>query len=113
MILAIILRASTDLCFKFGVNTLEFNSLKSIGPNAIRIALSPFIWAGLVLAILNLIVWAICLSLYDLSFAYPMYAISYVGIFFCGKLFFNEHLDRQKLIGMGFIIVGSICLMVG
>ena len=106
----IVVRTLTDISFKYAVNNLHFSDAKSILPNLKSIARRPFIWMGLFFALLNVSLWSLCLAHFDLSFAYPFMSISFISVIICGKLLFNEHMDRYKAIGIFFIALGTAFL---
>jgi multidrug transporter EmrE-like cation transporter len=112
LLTTIILRTLTDVSFKLSVNDLKFDSMKSILPNLKKIFCSLFLWAGIIFGTLNAAIWSLCLTHFDLSYAYPFMSIAFVSIILCGKLFFKEHLDAYKLWGIGFIILGAIILFI-
>lgn len=74
---------------------------------------NPLLWLGLVLSGVNMLAWTSTLESFDLSYAYPFLSVSYVTIIFSGWVFFNETLDRNKLIGVFFISLGACALFLG
>lgn len=60
-------------------------------PAWLHVALSPFIWAGLVLYGIATVLWLFALSRLPLSVAYPIQALAYVlGMFVAQRLFGEE-----------------------
>lgn len=59
-----------------------------------------------VLFALQLFNWLRLLSKADLSFVYPMTALSYVTVALCSKYYLGEHLSLLKMGGIGMILVG-------
>ena len=112
LILAICFRFLTDLSFKLAVNRVSFSSFNTLIPNIRKVLLTPYVWLGGFFALINLGVWCLSLAHFDLSYAYPLFSIHYVAMIISGKLFFHEHLDRNKLLGMVFIGVGVFVLFV-
>ncbi|MFT5170999.1 MAG: multidrug transporter EmrE-like cation transporter [Candidatus Marinamargulisbacteria bacterium] len=108
----VLVRAVTDVMFKFAVNHLHFKDVSSVLPNLKALLKSPFIWIGLLFAILNVSLWTLCLTFFDLSFAYPFMSISFITIILCGKFFFNEHLGPHKIVGISFIALGALILFI-
>lgn len=108
---AVLIRTCIDLSFKLSVNQLHIDSMDRFFENAKQVLGSYFLWIGIGLSLVNMVVWSLCLSKFELSYAYPLYSISYVFIILAGKLFFKEHLDRNKIIGMLFIITGAVLLV--
>ncbi|MGE4170488.1 MAG: EamA family transporter [Candidatus Margulisiibacteriota bacterium] len=112
LLVVIFLRTCTDLSFKAGVNQLDFDSLGSFGPNVKRMLVNPFVWSGLLFGLMNMLFWAVSLSSFDLSYAYPFLSIVYIVMMIAGKLLFGEHIDRYKLIGLLFIVAGAGMLFI-
>ncbi|NBV41345.1 hypothetical protein EBR96_01050 [bacterium] len=105
----IVIRTISDVSFKAAMH-------RSVGIRAsawerVRFLLTtPFFWSGVLFGILNVLVWASVLREFDLSFAYPFLGFSFVTIILCGKFFFNETLDRYKVMGIVCISIGSVLL---
>tara|TARA_A100001015_G_C14981963_1_gene709854 strand:- start:997 stop:1356 length:360 start_codon:yes stop_codon:yes gene_type:complete len=112
LIFAIIIRTLTDISFKAAVNNVELKFNKNLLSSLKSIFTNPFLWMGLLFGILNVLAWMAALKNFNLSYAYPFLSISYITIILSGKLLFNEHLDKYKLTGIGFIIIGAIILVV-
>lgn len=106
-------RTACDLSFKAAVQKLHFDSFDSIIPNLKKIFLSPFIYSGFLFGGINVLLWCFALTELDLSYAYPFLSISYLTIMIAAKFIFNEHIGRQKIIGLSLIALGTICLFIG
>ena len=111
--LALCIRTCTDLCFKYSVHHIHFRSLDTFFPTFCRLFLLPIFWVSIGLGAFNFVLWAQVLSYYDLSYAYPLFSICFVFIMLGGKLFFNEHLDHYKVIGMVCIGCAAILMLWG
>jgi multidrug transporter EmrE-like cation transporter len=113
LISSLIIRICSDLGFKLAVNRFNFDSVSSVIPNFLKMLSSPVIWIAGLLALCNFWLWGMVLSNFDLSFAYPLFSICFVLIMIGGKVFFQEHLDPYKWVGMGLISFGSLILVIG
>ena len=100
LIAALLIRSVTDLCFKGAVHHLDFHSLSTVGSPLKKLVRTPLLWVGLCLVGINFWFWVMVLSAYDLSYAYPLFSLSYVLIMIGGKVFFDEHIDAYKLAGI-------------
>ena len=109
LIAALLIRSITDLCFKGAVHRLDFSSFSSIGSPMKTLIRTPLLWIALGLVGINFWFWIMVLSAYDLSYAYPLFSLSYVLIMIGGKVFFDEHIDGYKLAGI-ICIAGSMSL---
>ena len=103
LLLVIIVRTCTDICFKMAVNHLQFSSVASIKESLKKMLGNYFLWLGLFFGLANLVAWSFSLQDFDLSYAYPFLSVSYITIILAGKVLFKEHLDRNKIIGIVFI----------
>lgn len=104
----VLLNAAAQLLLKAGTNRVgEFAfALDNILPVGMRIASNPFILGGVACYVVSLVVWIMGLSRVPVSVAYPMLSIGYVINAVAAWMLFGESLTAQKLIGIGFIIVG-------
>jgi multidrug transporter EmrE-like cation transporter len=106
--LGVLLNAAAQLLLKAGTTRVgEFafsmESLLAVGP---RLAASPPILAGLACYVVSVVVWILALSRVPVSVAYPMLSVGYVVNAFAAWMLFGESITAQKLIGIGFIVVG-------
>jgi multidrug transporter EmrE-like cation transporter len=108
LICGVLLNAAAQLFLKAGVTRIgEFAfSVENIVPIGTRIAFSPWIVAGLGCYVVSVGVWILGLSRVPVSVAYPMLSIGYVVNALAAWWLFGESLTAQKLVGIGFIIVG-------
>ena len=104
----VLLNAAAQLLLKAGTNRVgEFSfALDNIVPVGSRLASSPFILGGLACYVVSVVVWILALSRVPVSVAYPMLSVGYVVNAVAAWLLFGESLGVQKLIGIGFIVIG-------
>ena len=104
----VLLNAAAQLLLKAGttrVGHFEFH-MDNIIPVGWQLATQPHILGGIVCYAFSLVVWIMALSRVPVSVAYPMLSIGYVVNAFAAWWLFGESLAAQKLIGIGFIVVG-------
>ena len=104
----VLLNAAAQLLLKAGttrVGHFEF-SLGNLVPIGGQLATQPHILAGMGCYAISVVVWIMALSRVPVSVAYPMLSIGYVVNAFAAWWLFGESLAAQKLIGIGFIVVG-------
>lgn len=108
VLLGVLLNAAAQLLLKAGTNRVgEFAySLDNLVPVGAKLALSPYILGGLSCYVVSVVVWILALSRVPVSVAYPMLSIGYIVNAVAAWLLFGESLGAQKLVGIGFIIVG-------
>ena len=104
----VLLNAAAQLLLKAGTNRIgEFAfSLDNVVPNGLKVAASPFVIGGLACYVVSVVVWILALSRVPVSIAYPMLSIGYIVNAGAAWFLFGESLTAQKLVGIGFIIVG-------
>jgi multidrug transporter EmrE-like cation transporter len=108
LVTGVLLNAGAQLLLKAGTNRIgEFAfSLDNVGPIGARIATSPPIIAGLACYVVSVVIWILALSRVPVSVAYPMLSIGYIVNAGAAWWLFGESITAQKLVGIGFIIVG-------
>ena len=112
LILALIIRVFMDICFKMSVRGISFDS-QSFVYGFKHVLSSPIFWCGILFSGINFWLWVIVLSHFDLSFAYPLFGICFALIMLSGKFFFGETLDKNKIVGICFILMSSLVLVIG
>jgi multidrug transporter EmrE-like cation transporter len=104
----VLLNAAAQLLLKAGTNRIgEFAfTLGNLVPVGLKVAASPFVLGGLACYGVSVVVWIMALSRVPVSVAYPMLSIGYIVNAAAAWFLFGESLTAQKLVGIGFIIVG-------
>jgi multidrug transporter EmrE-like cation transporter len=108
VMLGVLLNAAAQLLLKAGTTRVgEFAfSLDNLVPVGMKLAASPPILAGLACYGVSLVVWIMALSRVPVSVAYPMLSVGYIVNALAAWWLFGESLGAQKLVGIGFIVVG-------
>lgn len=104
----VLLNAAAQLLLKAGTNrigTFDF-AVANIVPVGLKIAASPFVLGGLACYAVSVVLWILALSRVPVSIAYPMLSIGYIVNAAAAWFLFGESLTAQKLVGIGFIIIG-------
>ena len=109
IILNVILLTSGQVLWKIGLAREGGLSLD----NMIRVALSPFILAGLALYVVATVIWFIVLSRAELSYAYPLQSMAYIIGVIAAWLIFKEVVPLTRWIGVLVIIAGVILVSYG
>ena len=106
----VLLNAAAQLLLKAGTNAIGHFELHAdnIVPVGLKLAFQPYIMSGMVCYAVSLVVWIMALSRVPVSIAYPMLSIGYVINAFIAWQWFGEALAAQKLLGIGFIVVGVV-----
>lgn len=106
----VLLNAAAQLLLKTGTNAVghfEFH-LDNVIPVALKLAFEPHIMGGMACYACSLVVWIMALSRVPVSIAYPMLSIGYVVNALVAHYWFGEALAMQKMLGIGFIIIGVV-----
>ena len=115
IIFGVLLNAVAQLALKAGVRDLGpiGLSMDQVVPTSLRLMGEPYLWTGLTLYAISVVVWILALSRVDVSIAYPMLSLGYVVNAFAAYWLFGEALTPMRLAGIGIIIVGVYVLTRG
>jgi multidrug transporter EmrE-like cation transporter len=104
----VLLNATAQLLLKAGTNRVGAFAftLDNLLPIGAKLAMSPPILAGLGCYVVSVVVWILGLSRVPVSVAYPMLSVGYIVNAVAAWMLFGESLAAQKLVGIGFIVVG-------
>lgn len=73
-----------------------------------RLVLNPWIISSLTAAFLAFLCWVGAMTKFELSYAYPFTSLSFVLVLIVSAFLFHETITLQKILGLAFIIVGTI-----
>ena len=76
----------------------------------VKLLLNPLVFGALALYAVGAMFWLFVLSRFDLSYAYPFGALSYVLITAASWMIFKEDIPAMRLAGIGCIMVGILIL---
>lgn len=104
----VVLNACAQLLLKAGTNAVGHFAFQrdNLLPVGLKLALEPHILSGMACYVVSLVVWIMALSRVPVSIAYPMLSIGYVINAFVAWQWLGEDLSLQKLLGIGFIVLG-------
>ena len=110
LLIAISLGAFGQIALKHGMK--QFGSLGLPGVDlvskVIRSIFTPYVLLGLALYAVSSCFWLVVLSSWNLSYAYPMIAISYVLVVLLSRVFFREHVMPLQWLGIAFMCTGLV-----
>lgn len=114
IVLSILFTACSQLLIKWQVG--EAGALPA-GGNRLQYFLDlfmrPWILVALASTFLAGVTWMVALGKFELSYAFPFYALNYIIVFFAGALLFSEPLTAAKLAGLAMIVGGVAVLGFG
>lgn len=73
-----------------------------------KVLVDPFVLSGFVSAFVASFFWMAAMTKFELSFAYPFMSLSFVLVFVLAVWLFDEAFTIQKMIGLGFIVLGIV-----
>ena len=74
----------------------------------VRLLVDPWVISVFATALLASVTWALALTRFELSFAYPFMALSFVLVLGFGTAFLSESLTAAKVVGVLLIVAGLI-----
>jgi len=113
IISGVLLNACAQLFLKAGTNALG-GAIHLTAANwfqtFVKVITQLPILAGLTCYAVSLVVWIIGLSRTDVTIAYPMLSLGYVVSALGAWMFLGEIIPPQRLVAIGFIMVGVVLL---
>lgn len=108
LMLGVLLNATAQLLLKAGTNRVGAFAFAwdNVVPIGTKLATSPPIIAGLACYVVSVVVWILGLSRVPVSVAYPMLSVGYILNALAAWMLFGESLTAQKVVGIGFIVIG-------
>jgi len=111
LIIAISLGAFGQIALKYGMRGFELGELgPKMALRVVRAVFTPHVFLGLALYAISSCFWLVVLNKWNLSYAYPMIAISYVGVVFLSRLFFHDRVASLQWVGI-MLMVGGLVLV--
>jgi drug/metabolite transporter (DMT)-like permease len=74
----------------------------------IKSLFDPFIFSGFASAFIASLFWMAAMTKFEITRAYPFMSLAPALVLVIGVLFLNEHFTMGKVIGLAFIILGTI-----
>lgn len=95
-----------QVCFKLGVG--HEHALPAAGARALlrKLAASRWIAAGLAVYVVEFVLWFAALSRAPLSLAFPVAALSYVGVVLASRVVLRERVSLRRWLGTCAIVAG-------
>jgi len=108
ILLGVLLNAMAQLCLKQGMRQVGHFAftIDNLLPIGFKVALNPFVFAGLTCYVISVVVWLLALSRVDVSYAYPLLSVGYIVTAFAGQFFFGEVLGPTRWTGIVVICIG-------
>src|ERR1035438_6195111 len=105
LLVALALGAAGQMFMKRGLNMIgEIGHVSTL----LQACLHPMVIIGLGFYVISSMLYLVLMSRMPLSLLYPMVALNYVFITILSRYFFHDHVNPQRIIGLGVIIVGVV-----
>jgi len=101
-----------QVCFKLGVGHDDAHASSRSGITGFVLDLvgSPWVMAGLLIYVVEFIVWFAALSLAPLSVAFPFMALSYCGVVVASRWILKERVSLRRWLGT-IAVAGGVALV--
>ncbi|NQS99907.1 MAG: hypothetical protein HQ595_02390 [Candidatus Omnitrophica bacterium] len=108
LLISILLTSIGQLTLKKGL--LVVGAIERVGVKFLQMLTYPLVMLGVAFAILGWAAYVVALSKTELSYAYPIWSLTYVIVPVASLFIFKESISLLKMGGLGFICLG-ICLV--
>ena len=78
--------------------------------NVVNIATSRYFWASILLGVFSAGAWIVTLAKVELSFAFPMLSLGFVGIAVVSHFLLGETVSLTRVIGFTLVVLGVITI---
>lgn len=95
-----------QVCFKLGVGHHDSGNARGIAALLSKIVGSPWIALGVAIYVVEFVLWFAALSRAPLSFAFPIAALSYVGVVLASRWILRERVSARRWLGTAAIVIG-------
>ena len=106
--LVVILQPAAQILEKHGMNQLGQLTLSL--STLIRIVTNPFVVGGAALSATGLLLWLVVLSRGNVSYFYPLGAVSYIVLAGLAWWLLKEPVNPLQWAGIGLIVTGAVLL---
>ena len=104
LLISVSLTSIGQLIFKKGL--LIVGPIEKLGLKFFQMLLNPIVLLGVSFAILGWAAYAMALSKSELSYAYPIWSLTYVVVPLFSLFVFKESISLLKMGGLAFIFIG-------
>ncbi|MBI4280544.1 MAG: EamA family transporter [Armatimonadetes bacterium] len=111
VLLSVAMGSTAQVCWKLAATGMGPMSVGQAASGIVRLFTNWLVLLGVALYALASFLWIIVLSRVQLSYAYPMLALTYVVVTLASWFIFREGISAVRLAGIVIIIIGVI--MVG
>jgi len=110
LLISVLLTSIGQLILKKGL--LVVGPIERFGLKFLQMLVNPMVMFGVAFAILGWAAYAMALSKSELSYAYPIWSLTYVIVPLFSLFVFRESISLLKMGGLGFICLGVFLVAV-
>jgi len=116
--LSLVCDVAGQLCFKQGADHLAGHAAgrtwwRRLAGYLAAIAGAPWLWAGVAVYVVELIVWLAILERAPLSLAFPIASLNYCGVIVASRFLLHEPVSRRRWAGAALITLGVAIVGLG
>ena len=108
LLVCILFTSTGQLVLKKGMLMIDSIEISSL--NLFAMLFNPYVFLGITFNLGGWAFYMLALSKSELSFAYPIWSLTFVIVPLVSLLVFNESVSFMKLSGLGFVFIG-VCLI--
>jgi undecaprenyl phosphate-alpha-L-ara4N flippase subunit ArnF len=100
-----------QIILKWRLTNLQINlpeGLVQKGFYLTKLILDPYIFSGFASAFVASLFWMVAMTKFEITTAYPFMSLAPALVFIIGVFFLGETFTLGKIIGLAFIIIGTI-----
>lgn len=117
ILVSVCLSALAQTLFRIGMTRPDVQAVLVAPSSGLGMArpllFSPYVWAGLVLYGIGVLLWLYVLSKVPVSFAYPFVALGIVITTLSGVFLLGEEISRLSMIGIAITALGIVTVAMG
>ena len=103
----VMISAIGQIVLKKGLMQVGGLTVKNVlSSHIFSVIFNPLIFTGIALYGVSMILWLMALSIFDVSFAYPLISLGYIVSAFLAMTFLSEKIPAIRWVGIGMIIAG-------
>lgn len=95
-----------QIVFKLGANRLPDVGTVGLRVFLLRLTAQPWLIGGIVIYMIEFIVWVRVLALVPLGIAFPIASLNILGIVLASRIFLGEPVKRKQWIGAALVTAG-------
>jgi len=110
VLISVVLGAFGQLFMKMGLKDRPIELSQLVSLRLFETMFQKYVFLGVVLYLLAVLLWFVVLSKAELSFAYPLISIAYIITAFLAMFFFDEKISVVRWLGI-LLILGGVFLI--